>query len=307
MHELNRAYNEIDALRRQLNEVQQQVGSVAPRIDELTEASIRNQREGLEAKISEADRTYSRLDDEYWQAIQDGEHARARQIDRDRQNAFVQKTRYGMAVEEFDRLAKQRPARPADTDRRQAPQVETRQPPQQDRGVSPIAQRLARSFIDSDAPWYNTPGSEVDSNILGAIEASVAGSGLNPETEEFWDRVYEIAAEKLPHRFQDGDLPAPTPAAAPTPARPAPQVRPQPQVQRQAQQPVRRGPPTGAPGTARTANANSNTIRLTPERRQAALMAGLIDENNKPVDKKKFYQVASQWAAEDRATQRNGR
>jgi len=298
--ELSRTYAEIDNLRQQLAEVTQRYGTVEPRLNELTEANLRSQREGLESKVADAERRHAALEDEYWSAIESGDMARARQIDRDRQNAFVTKTKLGMAVENFDQLVKQRQSRsPAagDEDRDPPRQTEQRQAPQRQQqapSVSPVATRLAKDFIDGDAPWYNSPGSELDSSILTAIETSVGNSGLNPETEAFWDRVYDLATERLPHRFAADDT-----AAARQPA-------PRPQAARQAP-PVRRGPPTGAPSTSRSAGGNKNVFRLTPERAKAAFQAGYIDENNKPIDRAKFFQVASQWAAEDRAALRTGR
>ena len=301
--ENQRLRTDVDTMRTQMEEMRRQVGSVAPKIDELTEANIRSQRDSIERRAAEAERSYEHLDEEYWQAIDAGDNQKARQLLRQRDEAHALKVRFGIAKEEFDRQvgARQQPQRGSPREDRQTQETDTHQPARQQQQVDPVITRHATDFIDNDAPWYREPGNERDVAALNALEAGLASEGWDPRTREFWDELYDRAARAMPDRFPEESQPAPQQQRQTNGrASPARQAAPQ-------QQPARRGPPTGAPGTARPASGNPNRVRLTEHRRASAIAAGYMDDQGTVIDRAKFNKVAQEWAAEDRAAQRAGR
>jgi hypothetical protein len=290
--DLARATNELARLREQMANMERRFGAVEPRLDEMSEVNLRGQKDQLARRRDEAIQKFNTLEDQYYTAVEAGDTARMREVGRLRDQAAEDKFRLGVAVEEFDRQVEGRRAAPArqpqNSDQRQQPQAAQQQ-------VDPLVSRMASDFIKSDAPWYNTPGAEDDTAVMNALEQRVAQSGLDPATDEFWDELADRAAKVLPHRFQE-------PTAAP-----ARQAAPRGGAQRPAAQaPIRRGPPTGAPG-ARSTATSPNQIKLSPQRLEAARLAGYLGDDNRPIDKAKFYKVAQEWAAEDRANQRAGR
>jgi len=292
-YQRDRDRQEIDTLRTQLDELRQQYGTVAPRIEELNEANVRSQRDQITNRVSDAERKYNDLNHLYYAAIKDGDFDKAAEIGQRRDDALVDRTRVNMAKEEFDRQVAARQAAPRQpaAEQRQQPQTQ-----QQQRPVSPVVDRLAREFIREDAPWYGQAGAEDDTAVLNTLEQRVYQDGFDPETDDFWDEVHQRAARMLPNRFRapvakNGEQPPASRKVQPKPAPAASNV-----------QPLRRGPPTGAPGNGRSSSRGPARVVLTPERREAALQAGLIDEEGRPVDKQKFWKVAQAWVAEDRAS-----
>ena len=124
------------------------------------------------------------------------------------------------------------------------------------------------------------------------LDAQVANAGFDPSTPDYWDELMDRARTYIPHRFQPEGQPVrqqrqAAPAAARAPA--------------QQQAPIRRGPPTGAPGNTGGTRPR-NEVRITPERREALEQAGVIDSYGKVVDRKKFDRIALGYAEVDRAS-----
>jgi hypothetical protein len=67
-------------------------------------------------------------------------------------------------------------------------------------------------------------------------------------------------------------------------------------------QPLRRGPPTGAPGNQGNGGTlQKNQVRITSERREALYDAGVIDGSGNITNRPKFNKIAAEYAAQDRA------
>lgn len=290
--EQNRRIQELERILQAQQESQNQfVARFEPKLNEITEASIRSQRVDLERRAADASRNFDALENQFYAAMEAGDYARMREIGRQRDKASADQIRLNYALENFDREVESRRAAAPRQEQAQPQQPQTRQP-QQAAAIDPVATRLAQSFIASDAPWYGKAGSEDDTAVMDALERRVYEDGFDRTSPEFWDELADRASRALPHRFQDD---TDTQTRKPAPARAA-----APRQQAPAQPPLRRGPPTGAPGNTRSANAPVQ-FKLTPAHLEAARAANLIDENNRPIDKKKFFEVAQEWAANDRA------
>lgn len=59
----------------------------------------------------------------------------------------------------------------------------------------------AKRFISENA-WYNPRGGDEDSDIVISIDRSLAREGLNPQSEEYWDKLREKVRKRLPEKFE---------------------------------------------------------------------------------------------------------
>lgn len=59
----------------------------------------------------------------------------------------------------------------------------------------------AKRFINENS-WYNPRGGDEDSDIVISIDRSLAREGLNPQTEEYWEKLREKVRKRLPEKFE---------------------------------------------------------------------------------------------------------
>jgi len=115
---------------------------------------------------------------------------------------------------------------------------------------------------------------DLDTEMMLRIDASVAGDGYDPTTQDYWDEIEDRGRRYLGHRF-----------GAQQPQQPArnPQQRQPPQNE------PRRGPMTtgGADSSARPVNRNQ--VYLSPGRKEALITLGALDKNGKTVIDKDTY------------------
>lgn len=76
---------------------------------------------------------------------------------------------------------------------------------------SPEHEALARQATDygenwkARNTWWGQPGNEVDTAMVDALDNYVMDvERLDPSKPEYWERLDELIAERLPHRGQDG-------------------------------------------------------------------------------------------------------
>ena len=76
---------------------------------------------------------------------------------------------------------------------------------------SPEHEALARQATDygenwkTRNTWWGRPGNEVDTAVVDALDSYVLETEkLDPATPEYWERLDELIAERLPHRVQGG-------------------------------------------------------------------------------------------------------
>ncbi len=276
--------------------------TIAPRLAELSEAQVRGQLGQIDAQIADADRTYNAAEDQYFQAMQAQDMQSARTFLRQRDEALIRRTQLQGTKQQVERAVTERQSAARRPEPNLAavaggfqPRFEDSAPrvPQQSQRAQelpPEAVEFAQEFM-RDVPWLNQPGTDRDSAVLRSLDTQVLQDGCDPSTPDYWDELMDRARTYIPHRFQPEGQPVrqQRAAAAQAPAR-----------QAQPQAPVRRGPPTGAPGNAGAAPRN-NTVRITPERREALEQAGVLDPYGKVTDRKKFDRIAAGYAEVDRA------
>ena len=138
-----------------------------------------------------------------------------------------------------------------------------------------IAQKQQIFF--SRHSWYNHTGNDEESQIVKAIDRSMAAEGrLNPRQPEYWGELERRIAERLPHRARTADAP-PEEDDTPPPA----DTR------------TRRAPPVGG---GRNAPAGTGTrLMLSPERVAAMKEAGYWE------DPKLRKKMAEKYIAFDKA------
>ena len=120
-------------------------------------------------------------------------------------------------------------------------------------GPDPRVAAYAKEWIRENQ-WYDPSGKDEDSAIVKVLDQRLAQEGYNPASEDYWIELSNRVAARLPHRFEEGAVEKPKPAA------------------RKAG-----GPPVGgkreyAPPSTR------KEVYISPERKQALLDAGVWDD-----------------------------
>ena len=147
-------------------------------------------------------------------------------------------------------------------------------------------------------PWY-TPNDtgldnqprDMDTRITLQIDSAVAADGFDPRTQDYWDEVEDRMRRYLPHRFerQAG-------------ARPAAQGRQQNAPQQRMAPPEQRGPRIGGGSDRAPTQNNDNRVYLSPERKSALQLAGVLDRDGRTVlDPGKFARTMKSYQEYDRA------
>jgi len=101
--------------------------------------------------------------------------------------------------------------------------------------------------------WFNANGSDPDSMIAKAIDASLVAEGLDPASKKYWKELDRRLSDRLPHRFAEEEDSGYT-----------------------APQQGRRGPPVG--GGRETSAPGSKKVFVSAERVQAMKDAGYWDD-----------------------------
>ena len=76
-------------------------------------------------------------------------------------------------------------------------------PPQQN--VDPVVVTHAQSWMEKKN-WYDPSGQDMDSRITLQIDNQLAQEGWNPRTPEYWNELDERLKKYLPHRFESANM-----------------------------------------------------------------------------------------------------
>lgn len=77
------------------------------------------------------------------------------------------------------------------------------QPPQQN--IDPMIVNQARSWMETK-PWYDPSGQDMDSRIALQIDNQMAQEGWNPRAPEYWSELDVRLKKYLPHRFESANI-----------------------------------------------------------------------------------------------------
>lgn len=129
--------------------------------------------------------------------------------------------------------------------------------------ADPNVTTLAQQWISAN-PWYDPAGRDADSATAKTIDAQLVKEGFNPATQAYW--------RELTARCRDafGDS-----GEAGQPSQDAPKSTP-------------KAPPLGGKGEHAPPSTRKNEIRVTPERKQAMIDAGVWDD---PVQRNRYLKA----------------
>lgn len=146
---------------------------------------------------------------------------------------------------------------------------QAQQSKQAEQNMPPARQvEMAQEFIQ-DHDWYDPSGADEDSAIVLAIDAALVRSGLDPNSEEYWDELRERVQKRLPDRFdkkQDSEFDKKQDSERKDTNRP------------------RGGPQIGS-GRSTSSPSGRREVYISPERKQAMIEANVWDD---PILRKKY-------------------
>jgi len=136
-------------------------------------------------------------------------------------------------------------------------------------GLSLAAAAKARQFL-SEHTWYDPSGADEDSALVLALDNAVTRSGLNPESDDYWEALREKVKKRLPEKF--------TAPVAPERRKPA------------------GGPQLGSGRTGSTTGGRRE-VYVSPERIAAMKEAGVWDD---PVLRAKYVRRYESYDKENK-------
>ncbi len=142
-------------------------------------------------------------------------------------------------------------------------------PVQNDNAIDQAVIEHAKDFME-DAPWYKPDGSDEDSAIVLAIDASLMREGFDPKSDDYWEELRKRTARRLPERFES-------------------------KSQSTASNRAPRGGPAVGSGREHAPQSTRTEVYISPERKQALIDAGVWDD---PVLRQKYVK---RYAAYDKA------
>lgn len=152
-------------------------------------------------------------------------------------------------------------------------QAAQQKPTPKNDGLDDMTLHYAKEFI-SENKWYDPQGRDEDSAIVLAIDQSLHREGLRPDTEEYWDKLRERAARRIPDKFK-------TTEASDTPSARTP-----------------RGGPAVGSGREHAPTSTRTEVYISPERKQALIDAGVWDD---PVLRQKYVKRYSDYDRSNRS------
>lgn len=177
--ERNRKDNELQSLRSELSELRQATGH-------LIGKTTNDEYNRINGQIGDLVNQIRAKDSEIAAAIEAGAGAKAIEGIRVRDDLLYNARKLEDRKTEMERRSKERP--------RTTRQEENKLPQEVERRMS--------NFLKKHE-WYNPDGGDEDSEILIAIDRSVARAGFEPDTDDYWDEIEDRARARLPHHFKD--------------------------------------------------------------------------------------------------------
>ena len=292
----------------QINELTRQVGGFAPRFTEFQKQQITNEIRNVDGLIAEENRKFEAARLQIKQALGDRDADPAEAADRlsramdDRDQAFLRRAQAMNRKAQLENLSKAPPqdgGRPGDDNAAVAERQPERQQQQPEQlQLSPDAVERVEDFA-AKYPWYDpqafrNPKGDLDSKIVASLDSDVFARGFRPESEDYWEELEDLMREYLPHRFDDGRAPA-----AQRNGRAAPAARAVNGNGRAQVAPMRRGPPTGGGGEG-AQRGNRIQVRMTNDRRDALIEAGVMDRSGTILNRDKYVRLMKAYGNQDR-------
>jgi hypothetical protein len=283
-------------MERRLQTVQGNVDQITPKLTQYEEDKVRDQARQIEERLSRTNQEFEAASRAYYQGMRgDADEDECLRLGTRRDELALLRLQLQGAKQNIDQFIQQRaagakahPDTTASRDGGDTGQSRTRETRDAPARVDPDVARLADEF-KSELPWYASPRTEqdqVDSDLLETLDARVFKMGLNPGTDEYWDKLDELARKHLPHRFPD-ENPNQTERTR-TPAN-------QRNVTQTGQ---RRGPPvaTAEGGSQKPANV----VRIDPGRKQALIDLGILDMSGTILNQAEYKRKLNSFAKFDR-------
>ena len=272
---------EVADLKAQQQEFLQRFGHIEPRLLQIDRSRLQDQFQGLQQQIDATTAQANEVQRKFAEALTTGDAEAVGNLLAQRD---ALRDRGVSLISQKNQLEQQISAAPEF----QQPQFTPLPPP-----MSPVRDRYVRDFVARN-PWYNPKDPmNVDSQVMLQLDRAVAAEGYHPETQEYWDKLDDLASQYIPHRYAE-----PAQLAQPAPRRAA-----APQQRQQPADPVRRGPQVGG-GNDRAAVApaapGNNQFYLSPQRKQALMDLGALDRNGRVTDQARFERYARGYMKYDR-------
>lgn len=292
--ENKRLNGEVSDLRTRLERFE---GVVTPRLTELGQGQIQQRVGDLNNALANADATYKATQARLVTAMQSADTEGAIKALEDRDNALIRRTQLQNEKASVDKMleeaGKTSGAR-VDT----AGREQQRGGDQQQQRPQPLptrAQNHATEFF-KEFPWFDANNrTDIDSNIVRAIDQSVAEEGFDPSSPDYWDEIRDRMEQKMPWLATQGD-------GGQQPRQQQPQRQGGVPAQQRQQQPTpqRRGPAQAAPAERQQPSSQRKQVRISPDRKNAMIDAGIIAADGSVLDKKKYQSVLGKYAEFDR-------
>ncbi len=285
----------------ELEKLRSRVEGFEPRFGEQQKQQLQGRIDSVTAQLAEENRKFQAATQRMSDAMVAQDSAALATALNDRDEAFTRRIVLNSQKQQFSQQLTAAPAagdggRRTDDGAPRAPAQERQQDRQQAQTQQPSSQvqRFINAFTDRN-DWINDSDPEARRDIkrLWTLEQEIVAEGFNPSTEDYWDELEDRAREFIPHRFEDE----------------RPQQRQQrPNGRQQANgrpqngnaAPARRGPPSAGGGDVR-ASGGRVEVKLTPARKEAMILAGVLERDGKTViDKDKFRRQLKSFAAYDR-------
>lgn len=283
---------ESTGLRREMARMQAELetlrGNVEPRLTEIDEARVRDEQSRLDTQIADAKRSLEDAEKGVANALREGDENGVITALRAQQEAFVKHLRLETRKENLAGATADAP-RKAEPERKADAQPAPR--------ALPTAVRRHVDDFNARYDWYDPKGGDEDSQIVLFLDQQVARAGFDPATQEYWDELDDRVHAHLPHMFDEKPARRESANGRKAPAsngtgndRRAP-----------AAPPARRGPMTSGSGDGGKRPATQ--VKLTRERKEALIQAGIVSEDGSIPDQKKFGRALKSYAEFDaRAT-----
>lgn len=281
---------ELAEMRNRLNQVDGTVQRVAPQFQELQRGRLQDQIASVSRQLSETDSALTTAEAQVAEAFanQDGAlFTRAQAAVRTAERNKAQLEAAKRTLETAAGNAGDIQAQPQQ--QRQQPQAQ----PQQQAAPSPRVQSFVAEFMeefprfDPNARNQGAQG-DFDSRIVSAIDDQLVAEGFQPSTQEYWEELRDRMESRVPSWFEDEQ-------AAPArrqQANAAPQRR---------QAPVqRRGGPPSLGGGDGGSPSGKVKVKLTAQRKDALVLAGVLDRDGTVLNKDKFTKQLRAYSNYDR-------
>lgn len=304
--EIRRLTQQVNDLAEENSNFRQRLDGVEPRVVELGDLRLREKLQQVDRDLTAADADFNQARKDISSALKDQDFDRLDEAMGRRDDAALRKVQL---TGQKNQLANLRPREPGmqnlegvDDGGRQP--REQRQPPQDQRQqqqprqpqYGAAARRYAEDF-SAGLDWFDAnPGTrDQDSRVLQMLDASVLADGFRPDTQDYWDELEDRGSVYLPHRFPTAAAPDEQPLTNQRPN----QRQPTSAAAPRAAQPERRGPMV-AGAAERPAPLGKNQVRINPDRKNALIAAGVLNDDGTVNDRKKFQGMLKQYAEYDR-------